>query len=143
MLIFTVGVGATPNFGEAIGEAVIPDIGDNKGLPALFSPEEYFVDGITEDIISFISRYRWLSVIARNSTFVYKGKAVDVREVAKDLEVDYVVEGSVRKAGARIRVTAQLIEAQSGSHLWTERYDRNLDDIFALQDEITNHCCIH
>jgi len=99
--------------------------------------QEYFVDGITEDIISVISRYRWLSVIARNSTFVYKGKAVDVREVAKDLKVDYVLEGSVRKAGARVRVTAQLIEAQTGSHLWTERYDRNLDDIFALQDEIT------
>ena len=99
--------------------------------------QEYFVDGITEDIISVISRYRWLSVIARNSTFVYKGKAVDVREVARELKVDYVLEGSVRKAGARVRVTAQLIDAESGSHLWTERYDRNLDDIFALQDEIT------
>jgi TolB-like protein/class 3 adenylate cyclase len=99
--------------------------------------QEYFVDGITEDIISVISRYRWLSIIARNSTFVYKGKAVDVREVARDLKVDYVLEGSVRKAGARVRVTAQLIDAESGSHLWTERYDRNLDDIFALQDEIT------
>ena len=99
--------------------------------------QEYFVDGITEDIISVISRYRWLSVIARNSTFVYKGKAVDVREVARELKVDYVLEGSVRKAGARVRVTAQIIDAESGSHLWTERYDRNLDDIFALQDEIT------
>ena len=99
--------------------------------------QEYFVDGITEDIISVISRYRWLSVIARNSTFVYKGKAVDVREVGQSLQVDYVLEGSVRKAGPRVRVTAQLIESQSGAHLWTERYDRNLDDIFALQDEIT------
>ena len=99
--------------------------------------QEYFVDGITEDIISVISRYRWLSVIARNSTFVYKGKAVDVREVGQSLQVDYVLEGSVRKAGPRVRVTAQLIESQSGAHLWTERYDRNLDDIFALQGEIT------
>ena len=99
--------------------------------------QEYFSDGISEDIISVISRYHWLSVIARNSSFVYKGKAVDVREVARDLEVDYVLEGSVRKAGSRVRITAQLIEAESGGHLWTERYDRDLDDIFALQDEIT------
>ena len=99
--------------------------------------QEYFSDGISEDIISVISRYHWLSVIARNSSFVYKGKAVDVREVARDLEVDYVLEGSVRKAGSRVRITAQLIEADSGGHLWTERYDRDLDDIFALQDEIT------
>jgi len=127
---------SSPNAAEA--DAKVPVIAvlpfDNmSGDPE----QEYFVDGITEDIISVISRYRWLSVIARNSTFVYKGKAVDVREVAEALKVDYVLEGSVRKAGARVRITAQLIEANSGSHLWTERYDRNLDDIFALQDEIT------
>ncbi len=127
---------ATPETAE--DEAKVPAIAvlpfDNmSGDPE----QEYFVDGITEDIISVISRYRWLSVIARNSTFVYKGKAVDVREVAEALKVDYVLEGSVRKAGARVRITAQLIDANSGSHLWTERYDRNLDDIFALQDEIT------
>jgi len=127
---------SSPNAAEA--DAKVPVIAvlpfDNmSGDPE----QEYFVDGITEDIISVISRYRWLSVIARNSTFVYKGKAVDVREVAEALKVEYVLEGSVRKAGARVRITAQLIEANSGSHLWTERYDRNLDDIFALQDEIT------
>ena len=99
--------------------------------------QEYFVDGITEDIISVISRYHWLSVIARNSTFVYKGAAVDVREVARELKVDYVLEGSVRKAGPRVRITAQLIDSRSGSQIWSERYDRKLDDIFDLQDEIT------
>ena len=84
-----------------------------------------------------ISRYHWLSVIARNSTFVYKGTAVDVREVARELKVDYVLEGSVRKAGPRVRITVQLIDSRSGSQIWSERYDRKLDDIFDLQDEIT------
>ncbi len=99
--------------------------------------QEYFVDGITEDIISVISRYHWLSVISRNTTFVYKGEAVDIRRVGAELQVDYVLEGSVRKAGARVRITTQLTDAQDGSNLWSERYDRELDDIFALQDEIT------
>ena len=80
--------------------------------------QEYFVDGITEDIILVISRYHWLSVIARNSTFVYKGAAVDVREVARELKVDYVLEGSVRKAGPRVRITVQLIDSSSGSQIW-------------------------
>ena len=99
--------------------------------------QEYFVDGITEDIITALSKNRWLSVIARNSTFAYKGKSPDVRRVADDLGVEYVVEGSVRKSGNRVRITAQLIDATSGKHIWAERYDRDLEDIFAVQDEIT------
>lgn len=99
--------------------------------------QEYFVDGIVEDIITGLSRIRWLHVIARNSTFVYKDRAVDVRQVGRDLRVRYVLEGSLRKAGNRVRLTAQLIEAASGRHVWAERYDRALDDIFAVQDEIT------
>ena len=99
--------------------------------------QEYFADGITEDIITALSKFRWLFVIARNSTFTYKGHAVSIADVARELGVRYVVEGSVRKAGARVRVTAQLIEAASGNHVWAERYDRDLTDIFELQDEIT------
>ena len=98
--------------------------------------QEYFSDGITEDIITELSRFRSLFVIARNSTFGFKGEAVDVSEVGAKLGVGYVVEGSVRKSGSRVRVTAQLIEVDSGSHVWAERYDGNLDDIFALQDEV-------
>jgi adenylate cyclase len=99
--------------------------------------QEYFVDGIVEDIITGLSRIKWLHVISRNSTFVYKGRAVDVKQVGRDLGVRYVLEGSLRKAGNRVRLTAQLIEAASGRHVWAERYDRALDDIFAVQDEIT------
>ena len=99
--------------------------------------QEYFADGITEDIITALSQVRWLFVIARNSTFSYKGTSPDVRQVARDLGVHYVLEGSVRKGGNRIRITAQLIEAATGRHVWADRYDRNLGDIFALQDEIT------
>jgi adenylate cyclase len=100
--------------------------------------QEYFSDGISEDLITELSRVRWLTVIARNSTFTYKGKAVDVGQVGRELGVRYVLEGSVRRAGNRVRITAQLIEAESGAHIWAERYDRNLDDIFELQDEITD-----
>ncbi len=99
--------------------------------------QEYLADGISEDIITALSRIRWLLVIARNSTFVHKGKAVDVRQLARELGVRYVLEGSVRKAGNRVRVTTQLIDAASSNHLWANRYDRELVDIFALQDEIT------
>ena len=101
------------------------------------SEQEFFADGITEDIITELSRFRSLFVIARNSTFTFKGKAVDISEVGRQLGVRYVLEGSVRKAGNRVRVTAQLIEAASGSHIWAERYDRDLEDIFAVQDEVT------
>ena len=99
--------------------------------------QEYFADGLVEDIITTLSKLAGLRVIARNSSFVYKGQAVDIREAAKLLGVRYVLEGSVRKSGNRIRITAQLIDASSGSHLWAERYDRAIDDIFVVQDEIT------
>ena len=96
-----------------------------------------FVDGITEDIITELSRFRFLFVIARNSAFTYKGQPIDVRQVAQDLGVRYVLEGSIRRSGNRVRVTAQLIEATSGMHLWAERYDRVVEDIFDVQDAIT------
>ncbi len=99
--------------------------------------QEYFSDGLTEEIISTLSRVPKLFVIARNSTFTYKGKPVKVQQVSEELGVRYVLEGSVRKAGDRVRIIAQLIDATTGHHLWSERYDRNLKDIFALQDEIT------
>ncbi len=99
--------------------------------------QEYFSDGITEDIITELSRFSSLFVIARNSTFTFKGEAVNVTEIGKKLGVAYVVEGSVRKAGSRVRITAQLVEAATGNHIWAERYDRDLEDIFEVQDEIT------
>ena len=99
--------------------------------------QEFFADGLTEDIITELSRFRDLLVISRNSTFVYKGKAVKVQEVAREFGVDYVLEGSVRKAGDRVRVTVQLIDAETDRHVWAERYDRELEDIFAIQDEMT------
>jgi len=99
--------------------------------------QDYFVDGMVEDIITGLSRIKWLFVIARNSTFTYKGRAVDVKQVGRELGVRYVLEGSVRKATDRVRITGQLIDTASGAHVWAERYDRKSDDIFALQDEIT------
>ena len=100
--------------------------------------QEYFADGMVEDIITGLSRIKWLFVIARNSSFVYKGKAVDVRQVGRELGVRYVLEGGVRKAGNRLRITAQLIEAETGAHLWADRYDGALEDVFDLQDQITD-----
>ena len=129
--------------------------GDAKKAPALALPEkpsvavlpfqnmsgdpeqEYFADGVVDDIITGLSRVKWLFVIARNSTFTYKGRAVDVKQVGRELGVRYVLEGSVRKVADRVRITGQLINAESGAHVWAERYDRKFDDIFALQDEIT------
>ena len=99
--------------------------------------QEHFCDGLVEDIITTLSKLVGLRVIARNSSFVYKGRSVDVREAAKQLGVRYILEGSVRKSGNRIRITAQLIDAKDGAHVWAERYDRAIDDIFAVQDEIT------
>jgi adenylate cyclase len=99
--------------------------------------QEYFADGLTEDLITALSRIRWFFVIARNSCFTYKGQSADIRDVARALGVAYVLEGSVRKAGNRVRVTAQLIDGGSGNHVWAQRYDRDLEDIFAVQDEIT------
>src|SRR5262249_39859958 len=99
--------------------------------------QEFFADGIAEDVTTTLSRYPSLFVIARNSSFTYKGRPVDVKQVGRELGVRYALEGSVRKAGNRIRVTAQLVEAEAGNHVWAERYDRELADIFGLQDEIT------
>jgi TolB-like protein/tetratricopeptide (TPR) repeat protein len=101
--------------------------------------QEYFSDGISEDIITALSKLRWFFVIARNSSFIYKGKAVHMKQVAEELGVRYVVEGSVRKEGDRVRITAQLNDVATGAHLWAERYDRKLADVFAVQDEITEN----
>jgi TolB-like protein/class 3 adenylate cyclase len=100
--------------------------------------QEYFADGMVEDIITGLSRINWLFVIARNSSFVYKGKTVDVKQVGRELGVRYVLEGSVRKAGNRLRITGQLVDAESGAHLWADRYDGAFEDIFDLQDRITD-----
>jgi TolB-like protein len=99
--------------------------------------QEYFADGMAEDIITALSRFKQLFVIARNSSFTYKGKAIDIKQVGRELGVRYVLEGSVRKAGARVRVTGQLIEAASNSHLWADRFDATQDDIFEMQDKVT------
>jgi adenylate cyclase len=99
--------------------------------------QEYFSDGISEDIITELSRFRDLHVKARNSSFSYKGQAISVQEVGEKLGVSYIIEGSVRKAGNRVRVTVQMVDVENGAHVWAERYDRELDDIFAVQDEIT------
>jgi TolB-like protein len=99
--------------------------------------QEYFADGMAEDIITELSRMPWFFVIARNSSFTYKGHAVDVKQMGRELGVAYILEGSVRKAGQRLRITAQLVDAESGNHVWAERYDREITDIFDIQDEIT------
>jgi adenylate cyclase len=98
--------------------------------------QEYFADGMVEEITTALSRIRWLFVIARNSTFTYKGQAVDVKQVGRELGVRYVLEGSVRKSGGQVRITAQLIEAESGAHLWADRFDGSLEDVFDLQDRV-------
>jgi adenylate cyclase len=100
--------------------------------------QEFFVDGLTEDILTDLSRFRELFVISRNTSFKFKGQAVDVKKIARELGVQYVIEGSVRRAGNRVRVTVQLIDGETDAHLWAERYDRDLEDIFAIQDEITS-----
>ena len=99
--------------------------------------QEYFSDGIADDIITDLSRIRWLFVIARNSSFAYKGNATDIKQIGRELGIRYVLKGSVRRGGERVRVNAQLIDAESGNHVWAERYDRNLANVFAVQDEIT------
>jgi len=111
--------------------AVLP-FANLSGDPA----QEYFADGMVEEIITALSRIRWLFVIARNSSFTYKGQAVDVKRVGRELGVRYVLEGSVRKAGNRVRITAQLIDATSGAHLWADRFDGSLEDVFELQDKV-------
>ena len=99
--------------------------------------QDYFSDGISEDIITALSKLRWFFVIARNSSFLYKGKAVNVKQIGEELGVGYVLEGSVRKSGGRVRITAQLNDVANGRHIWAERYDRDVADVFAVQDEIT------
>ena len=99
--------------------------------------QEYFSDGITEDIITELSRFAVLYVVARHSAFAFKSKALDVKEIGRELGVQYVVEGSVRRAANRVRITAQLIDVETGTHIWADRYDRELEDIFAVQDEVT------
>jgi len=98
--------------------------------------QEYFADGMVEEIITALSRIRWLFVIARNSTFTYKGRSVDVKQIGRELGVRYVLEGSVRKASQRVRITGQLIDALSGTHLWADRFDGSLEDVFELQDKV-------
>ena len=100
--------------------------------------QEYFADGMVEEIITALSRIRWLFVIARNSSFTYKGQTVDVKQVGHELGVRYVLEGSVRKAGPRMRIAAQLIDATTGAHLWADRFDGSLEDVFDLQDKVAS-----
>jgi TolB-like protein len=125
---------------EPPGSLALPDKPSVAVLP--FSnvggdtEQDYFTDGMVDDIITGLSRINWLFVIARNSTFTYKGRAVDVKQVGRELGVRYVLEGSVRRLGGSLRVTGQLIDASTGAHVWAERYDRRSDDIFALQDDI-------
>src|SRR5262249_50761170 len=101
--------------------------------------QEYFVDGVVEEIITAISRLPWLFVVARNSSFAYKGRSPDVRQVGRELGVRYVLEGSVRKAGSRVRITGQLIDTATGAHIWADRFDGALDDIFEMQDQIASN----
>src|SRR5437667_709459 len=98
--------------------------------------QEYFADGMVEEIITALSRIHWLFVIARNSTFTYKGQAINVKRVGRELGVRYVLEGSVRKGGGRVRITAQLIEADTGAHIWADRFDGSLEDVFDIQDKV-------
>ncbi len=141
---FRVRLGAQQPSAPRAAAAIVSDRPDKPSVAVLpftnmsGDPEqEFFADGITEDIITELSRFRELFVISRNSSFKYKGKSVEVQKFAKELGVQYVVEGSVRKAGNRVRITVQLIDAETDRHLWAERYDRELADIFAIQDEVT------
>jgi TolB-like protein len=157
-LRFVGAVGAHPEGGRAestAASATPPDEGQDRPrstLPRSDRPaiavlpfinmsgdpeQEYFSDGISEDIITALSKLRWFFVIARNSSFIYKGRAVHIRQIADEIGVDYVVEGSVRKGGDRVRITAQLNDVATGGHIWAERYDRDMADVFAVQDEIT------
>jgi TolB-like protein len=132
-----------PDGSGVVRAASAPTLPDKPSVAVLpFSnlsgdPEqEYFADGMVDDIITGLARISWLFVIARNSTFTYKGRAVDVKQVGRELGVRYVIEGTVRKAGSRVRVTGQMIDASTGAHVWAERYERSSDNIFAIQDEI-------
>ena len=129
--------------GPGRGLAAPPPLPDNASIAVLpfanlsGDPEqEYFADGMVEEIITALSRIRWLFVIARNSSFTYKGQGIDVKEVGRDLGIRYVLEGSVRRAGGRVRITAQLIEAETGTHLWADRFDGSMEDVFDLQEQV-------
>jgi TolB-like protein len=126
-----IAIAMTPTLPDRPSVAVLP-FSNLSGDPE----QDYFIDGMVDDIITGLARINWLFVIARNSTFTYKGRAVDVKQVGRELGVRYVIEGSVRKAGGSVRVSGQMIDASTGAHVWAERYDRNSNDIFALQDEI-------
>jgi len=128
--------GASPA-GEALPLAGKPSIAVLPFINMSGNPEQqYFSDGITEDIITELSRWHELRVLSRNSSFQYRDKAADAKRIGRELDVHYVVEGSIRQIGDRLRVTAQLVDTQSGSHLWAERYDRSLQEIFAVQDDV-------
>ena len=127
-------VASDPRLGGKPSIAVLPFVnmsGDRE--------QEYFADGIVEEIITALSRFGGLFVIARNSSFAYKGRTVDVKQIGRELGVRYVLEGSVRKAGSRVRITGQLIDTSSGTHLWADRFDGPLEDIFELQDQVTSN----
>ena len=135
------GVAAPKSSGAATATLPLPDKPSIAVLPfenMSGDPEqEYFADGMVEEIITALSRFKWLFVIARNSSFTFKGKAVDVKEVGRRLGVRYILEGSVRKASGRVRIIGQLIDAVTGAHIWADRFERDLTDVFALQDEVT------
>src|SRR3954451_11852183 len=138
------GVHAAAAPTEAITEQAPPPLQSRPAIAVLpfdnmsdDPGQEYFSDGISEDIITALSKLRWFFVIARNSSFIYKGKSVHLKQIADELGVGYVVEGSVRKGGNRVRITVQLNDVATGSHIWAERYDRDLADVVAVQDEIT------
>src|ERR1700726_4828076 len=140
--------GQTPsavNSGSAVSQPRVLPLPDKPSIAVLpfenmsGDPEqEYFADGMVEEIITALSRIRWLFVIARNSSFTYKGQAVDVKQVGRELGVRYVLEGSVRKGGSRVRITAQLIDASDGTHLWADRFDGSLEDVFEFQDKVAS-----
>src|SRR6516165_1896499 len=144
--VYRVEKGAEPNVGAAGAPTQDPfGLADRPSLAVMpftnmsGDPEqEYFVDSIVEDIITGLSRIKWLFVLARNSTFTYKGRAVDVKQVGCELGVRYVLEGSVRKAGGRVRITAQLIEAATGRHVWADRFDGLFEEAFELQDQVAS-----
>jgi adenylate cyclase len=126
------GLGAAPPLPDKASIAVLP-FENMSGDPE----QEYFADGMVEEITTALSRFKSLFVIARNSSFTFKGKAVDIKEVGRRLGVRYVLEGSVRKASGKVRITGQLIDAVTGAHIWADRFERDLTDVFALQDEVT------
>ena len=125
-------LGAAPTLPDKPSIAVLP-FENMSGDPE----QEYFADGMVEEIITALSRFKWLFVIARNSSFTFKGKAVDIKEVGRRLGVRYVLEGAVRKASGKVRITGQLIDAVTGAHIWADRFEHDLTDVFALQDEVT------